>query len=265
LKLPNASKTDGCGTAFLDALAFLTRLGPARPFKSENFACCVPFFTPVGIVLGAICTACALLAQKIMDWRPALESSAVLSLTLAALVWLGLEIWLTRGLHWDGLADLADAAGAPAPRFWEILKDSRLGTFGALTLLIIFCGQWMAIARHLAACDWAVLILAPAWGRACAIWLAASSQPRYPQSLGALMKAGVNSKIAAFHALGALLTTLVLGGSSLSWPQTLALPALQCTIIHGLLRLTREKGGFSGDFLGAAIVSGQTCFLLITL
>jgi adenosylcobinamide-GDP ribazoletransferase len=252
-------------TAFLDALAFLTRLVPARPFQPETFARCVPFFAPVGIALGTLCTTAALLVQNFTETPSSLESARLSTSVLAGLIWLGLEIWLTRGLHWDGLADLADAAGAPAPRFWEILKDSRLGTFGALALLITFCGQWVAIAQHIEACRWTVLILAPAWGRTCAVWLAASARPRKPQSLGALMKAGVNFKIAAFHALAALVVALALGGCGLSWPRVTALLTLQCALICALAKLARDKGGFSGDFLGAAVVSGQTCFLLVTL
>jgi adenosylcobinamide-GDP ribazoletransferase len=252
-------------TAFLDALAFLTRLAPARRCEPAALGRCVPFFAPAGLVLGALCTAAACLAQAFMACLPAFEAAKPFSFALAALLWLGLEIWLSRGMHWDGLADLTDAAGAPAPRFWEILKDSRLGAFGALSLLVAFCGQWTAIAWHVAARDWSGLVIAPAWGRACAVWLAASAFPRDPQSLGGLAKAGANFRTAAVHALIALGSTIVLCGVGLPWPQGLALPVVQYGLIRALAKLAREKGGFSGDFLGAAIVLGQTWFLLATL
>jgi adenosylcobinamide-GDP ribazoletransferase len=252
-------------TAFFNALAFLTRLAPACPREPVDLGRCVSFFAPVGLVLGALCTSAAWLAQISMAGLSSSEAAKPFSFALAALLWLGLEIWLTRGLHWDGLADLADAAGAPAPRFWEVLKDSRLGVFGALALLVAFGGQWAAIAWHVADCNWSGLILAPAWGRACAVWLAASDFPRDPQSLGGLVKTGADFRTAAVHALTALGTVIVLWGFGLPWFQGLALLTVQCGLTRALAKLAREKGGFSGDFLGAAVVLGQTWFLLAVL
>ena len=245
-------------TAFLNALAFLTRLVPARPCEATALAHCVPFFAPVGIILGLLCTAAAFLAQTFMSNL----SAPSLVFALAALLWIGLEIWLTRGLHWDGLADIADAAGAPAPRFWEILKDSHLGVFGALSLLVTFCGQWTAIAWHVSGENWPGLILAPAWGRMCAVWLAASAHPYNPQSLGGLIKAGAGFGTAALPALGALLVLALFG---LPWLRASVLLAVQYWLIRTLVKLAQKKGGFSGDFLGAAIVTGQSWFLLAIL
>ncbi|MDR2573150.1 MAG: adenosylcobinamide-GDP ribazoletransferase [Desulfovibrio sp.] len=253
-------------TAFLNALAFLTRLIPARSYDETDFARCVPFFAPTGLVLGMLCTAAAILTRTFMSTLSGFENARPLAFALAALLWLALEIWLTRGLHWDGLADLADAASSPAPRFWEILKDSRLGVFGALSLLLAFCGQWISIAWHVASCNWLLLILAPAWGRACVVWLAAAAHPHNPQSLGGLTKAGASCRIAALHALAALGAIIVLCAySPLAWAQGLMLLAVQCWLIRVLAKLASEKGGFSGDFLGAAIVLGQSWFLLATL
>jgi adenosylcobinamide-GDP ribazoletransferase len=252
-------------TAFFNALAFLTRLAPARPCEPAALGRCVSFFAPAGLVLGLLCTAAAWLAQVFMISLSAFDATKPFSFALAALLWLGLEIWLSRGLHWDGLADLADAAGAPAPRFWEVLKDSRLGAFGALSLLVAFCGQWTAAAWHVAVRDWSGLVLAPAWGRVCAVWLAASAFPRDPQSLGGLIKTGASFRTAAVHALIALGAVTLLCEFGLTWPQALALPVVQYGLIRAMAKLAHEKGGFSGDFLGAAIVLGQTWFLLATL
>lgn len=266
-----ARKTYNCGlsgygmTAFLNALAFLTRLTPARLCEPAALGRCVPFFAPAGLVLGVLCTAAAWLAQVFMVSLSAFEAAKPFCFALAALLWLSLEIWLSRGLHWDGLADLADAAGAPAPRFWEVLKDSRLGVFGALSLLLAFCGQWTAVAWHVAARDWSELILAPGWGRVCAVWLAALAFPRDSRSLGGLIKTGASFRAAAAQALMALGTVFVLCGFGLPWPQCLALPVVQCGMTCALAKLAHGKGGFSGDFLGAAIVLGQTWFLLATL
>ena len=181
-----ASRLSRAGGRFLDALAFLSRLAPPRPCNARSLAACVPWFAPAGLVLGSLYTLAAWLFLTLLSASPAtmLFSGAVWpAAALAAWLWLALELWSARGLHWDGLADLGDAcgSGATGARFWEILRDSRLGAFGALSLLLIFSGQWLALTWHLAAGHWLPLVLAPAWGRACAVWLAASAPPRAPK------------------------------------------------------------------------------------
>ena len=80
----------------------------------------------------------------------------LLCAALAAWLWMALEAWSTRGLHWDGLADLGDASGSGAQgeRFWAILRDSRLGAFGALHLLLAFGGMWLTVCWHIKAGQW---------------------------------------------------------------------------------------------------------------
>ncbi|MDR1777026.1 MAG: adenosylcobinamide-GDP ribazoletransferase [Desulfovibrio sp.] len=250
----------GAAACFLDALAFLTRIGPARVREASSLARAAPFFAPVGLALGLLCAAAAGLALALAPAPP--RGGGLLPPALSALLWLGLEIWLTRGLHWDGLADLADAAGSPAPRFWEILKDSRMGVFGALALLLAFCGQWLALVWHLAAAQWAALIAAPAWARACALWLATSAPARDARSLGGMVKAGATFRTVGFS-VAAILAALAAAGLPLS--QLLVLSGGQYALTRALTGIAREKGGFSGDFLGAAIVIGQTWFLLALL
>jgi len=249
-------------TAFLDALAFLTRLAPARACSPAAIGRSVPFFAPAGLALGAICTTASCFVQSFLASRPAFEAANPLDIALSALFWLGLEIWLTRGLHWDGLADLTDAAGAPSPRFWEVLKDSRLGVFGALSLFLVFCGQWSAVSWHLAAGHLGGLVIAPAWGRACAVWLAASVHPRDLHSIGGLVRSGVCAKTAVLYAIAASGAVFLLCGLGWEWWQGLTLLLVQYGLTRAFVRLAREKGGFSGDFLGAAIELGQLWFLL---
>ena len=180
---------------------------------------------------------------------------------------MALELWSTRGLHWDGLADLGDAcgSGASGARFREILRDSRLGAFGALSLLLIFSGQWLALAWHLAAGQWLMPVLAPAWGRACAVWLAASAPPHNPDSLGGLACTGAGPTVRRVYRLGALLLVCLLAALGLSLWQGLVLIVAQYCLTRRLAAQAQSHGGLSGDFLGAAIELGQLWFLLATL
>ena len=258
------------GGRFLDALAFLSRLAPPRSFTAQSLVDCVPWFAPAGLALGCLCTLAAWLALTILSTATGAShamGTAWPAAALAAWLWLALELWSTRGLHWDGLADLGDAcgSGASGARFREILRDSRLGAFGALSLLLIFSGQWLALAWHLAAGQWLMPVLAPAWGRACAVWLAASAPPHNPDSLGGLACAGAGPTVRRVYRLGALLLVCLLAASGLSPWQGLVLIVTQYWLTRRLAAQARSHGGLSGDFRGAAIELGQLWFLLATL
>ena len=81
---------------------------------------------PMGVLLGCIAAAVTLVFHAI----------GVPSLLLG-LVWVATMIALTGALHEDGLADVADGfwGGGDSPRRLEIMKDSRLGSYGMLALL----------------------------------------------------------------------------------------------------------------------------------
>jgi adenosylcobinamide-GDP ribazoletransferase len=67
----------------------------------------------------------------------------------AALVTVAVEVWVTRALHLDGLADWADSVGGLLDRETRlaILKDVRVGTFGILALIVALTAKWLALAR----------------------------------------------------------------------------------------------------------------------
>ncbi len=250
-----------------DALAFLTRLVPPRPGCSgPDLGRCLPCYGPAGLCLGlAIAVPCWFFAL-LLSHRSRVEP--LLCAALAAWLWMALEVWSTRGLHWDGLADLGDAcgSGAQGEKFWAILRDSRLGAFGALHLLLAFGGMWLTVCWHIQAGKWAWLVAAPAWGRACVIWLAAFAPPREANSLGGLTCAGASPKLAGWYALAAL---LILCGLSLlghqAWWRVPVTALGQVFILRQISALARSRGGISGDFLGAGIQWGQLWFLASTV
>ena len=250
-----------------DALAFLTCLVPPRPAGTgRDLGRCLPFYGPAGLCLGFTLTLPCFLLYFLLRQHP--QASLLLCAALAAWLWMALEIWATRGLHWDGLADLGDACGSGTrgERFWSILRDSRLGAFGALHLLLAFGGMWLALCWHIHNGQWLCIVTAPAWGRACALWLAASATPREPQSLGGLTCAGASPALARGYALGGLLLLciLVFAGQMALWQVALSACG-QYVFIRRMAALARDQGGVNGDFLGAAIQWGQLWFLLATI
>ena len=219
-------------------------------------------------MLGALCTAAAFAAQIAFSSGRPEPAATALAAALGAWVWLAAEIWATRGLHWDGLADMGDATGcgATGDRFWTVLRDSRLGAFGALHMLLAFSGLWLAVAGHLAAGHALALLLAPAWGRAACVWLAAYAPAREAHSLGGLACAGANPQLARWYVLlAAAMLLLVLVLSDCPFWRLPVLVLGQFALVHGLMRTAHEQGGLSGDFLGACIQWSQLWFLLLTV
>ena len=108
------------------AMDFLTRLAPARIHDDATIAASVKYFPVAGMVVGTVCT--APFALGVLRGHPWLQAWLLLCLNL----------WITRGLHWDGMADIADAWGASGDtqRFWTVIKDSRIGAFGGMALVL---------------------------------------------------------------------------------------------------------------------------------
>jgi len=215
----------------------------------------------IGAVIGA---AAALPAAAIRAWTPHADllGAALATAALAA---------LTRGLHLDGLADTADGLGsrAPAERARQIMKQSDIGPFGVVTLILILAAD-IASLTGLTGGTWApvgVLAVSAATGRVAAVHAAASRAPAHSQSgFGALVAGRVTV------AAGAAWTVAALGlgigvAAALSipppWilgPQAAALAAAWLLRRHAVRRL----GGINGDVFGALIETATTVTLIGT-
>ncbi len=108
------------------AIQFLTRLPTPqlKTFDPAWLADAARWFAPVGLLVGVVVWLAVLAGSLLDPW-------------LAALAGLLAWLWVTGGLHLDGLADLADAQGAAhrsRERFLEVLKDPHLGSFGVMSM-----------------------------------------------------------------------------------------------------------------------------------
>jgi adenosylcobinamide-GDP ribazoletransferase len=125
-------------TAIRDALAFLTRLPVGRPGGHEpaRIARALAWFPAVGLLVGVTVGGVRLLAGLALPAGPA----TVLALAAGVL--------LTGALHEDGLADTVDGLGALAgrERRLEILRDPRVGSYGALALVGTVLLAWSLLS-----------------------------------------------------------------------------------------------------------------------
>ncbi|MGW6913983.1 adenosylcobinamide-GDP ribazoletransferase [Kitasatospora sp. NPDC054939] len=216
----------------------------------------------VGLVLGA----CAAGAGALVARQAGGALGAVAALAVLAA--------LTRGLHLDGLADVADGLGSgkPAEDALRIMKQSDIGPFGVLTLVLVLLAQAAALAGQFAASPGrgALAVLASAVAARCALaWGCLRPVPAArPGGLGAVVAGTVPPAAAVAVTAGALLLTAAAGAgdgwSALRLPAAVAL-GLGCA---GLLlrRCVRRFGGVTGDVLGALAETAATgCLVALAL
>ena len=126
---------------FINAIRTLTII-PVPGDEGEDLSSSLPWFPVVGLILGLILFFVGTIWIKIFvpDWPGG-----------GAIILLSAGIILTGGLHLDGLADWADAMGGGHKREKRllILKDSHLGAFGVLALIIVLLVKWVAFERLL--------------------------------------------------------------------------------------------------------------------
>lgn len=166
----------------------------------------------------------------------------------------------TGGLHEDGLADTADGllGGRTRERRLEIMRDSRIGAFGALALSLSVAVRIAAVAA-LAPGGRAVsaLVVSGALGRAAIALVVAVSAPARADGLGATL-AGVPAwAVRLAWALAAALAFALL-------PMRAALVVLVLAALTGWAAAwisARALGGYTGDILGAASVATECAVL----
>ena len=182
---------------------------------------------------------------------------------LAAVLAIGLIAALTRGLHLDGLADLADGLGSRAgpARALEIMKQSDIGPFGVLTLVLTLLVQVSALARAVQLGRGpAAIVVAAVAGRLAITVAARRGVPAARGSgLGALV-AGSVSPVAAAAVLGAA----VAGAAAAGPVYVVALSAGQLVALAVTAVAVRRLGGITGDVLGAITELATTAALLVT-
>jgi adenosylcobinamide-GDP ribazoletransferase len=232
------------------ALAVLTRL-PAGRLDSDDFQAAPGWFAAVGLILGA--------GQALVF----LGATAVWGPALGALAALAVGVMLTGALHEDGLADTADALGArrTPERALEILRDSRIGSFGALALILTLGAQAVALAQLGAgAAPWALIAAAALSRLAAAVVLRRGPYLRASGAASGMTGVWGASPLLAASSAGAV--ALVVAVSGLGLAGLAGLSGLVAMAVVVAVWARARLGGVTGDVLGAVQQAGQTGFLL---
>lgn len=256
------------------AFAFFTRLPVGRP--ATAFQDAAGWLPVVGLAVGCLAGAVTIAAASVFP--------PFVCGVLGCLAW----TVVTGGLHLDGVADCGDGlwVEADTPRRLEIMRDSRLGTFGGAALFFVLAlktaalaaltdnladglinsitdsmaggmtgGRGHAALAVLAACGCAGLL-----ARAAVLVLMRRPSAR-PGGLGDALRAGVGGRE---ERLAALLTTAAVVLAVLTCgPAGLAAPALVLCLTIALARgAERRLGGMTGDVFGCLVESAECAALL---
>lgn len=232
-------------------LGFYTRLPmPVQPHRSLATA---QWAAPIaGLIVGA--------AAGLAGWLLLLIGVPA---TITAALILAASIGLTGALHEDGLADVADGFGGghDRERKLEIMKDSRIGTYGVLALALSLLLRWSALVALLAsggAATFLALVAAHAGSRALIPAFMATVPPARPT--------GLSAGIGAIDARTAMIA-LALGGLALllfGLAAAILCIVLLALLFIGLRRLAlRQIGGQTGDVLGALQQGGKIAILVV--
>ena len=228
------------------ALQFLTRLPlPAVTVPDNALARAAPWFPAAGVVVGLVVAGSALLGARIDPWFAAL---------LALIAW----VWITGGLHLDGLADLADALGAAhrdREKFLAVLKDPHVGSFGIIAVALQVASKLVLLMLVIRSGQYLALVMIPAWARLGAVawsrWL-----PSLTQGLGQACGGGGRGTLV-------LLWAVALGfAAGLVVPVLLGAPLV---LLVWWCFLHQRVGGMNGDCLGAGIEVSESVLLALVL
>ncbi len=229
---------------FFLALQFLTRLPvPAvRDFQADDLARSAAWFPLVGLLLGGLLALPGLAVRPFDPWLAAL---------LVLLAW----VWLTGGLHLDGLADTFDALGAAhrdRERFLQVLADPHVGSFGVIALVLQLAAKLvlLGIAFGHGMSPFALLLI-PAWARLGALWWSQSLPPLKP-GLGERYKWRAGRWLPAAWLALLLVASLPFTGL---WLAPLVLWFWQRFLLV-------KVGGMTGDCLGAGVEVSEGLLLL---
>ena len=234
---------------FFGAVRFFTRL-PVPAWVGHSSAALERssrYFPAVGLVVGAI--AAVVFAVTSLLWPK----------TLAVLASMATTLYVTGAFHEDGWSDMVDGFGGGwgKTRILEIMKDSRIGSFGAVALVIMLLTKFCALVEIDLTLVPLALICGHAVSRLCATTLLHTLEYVRDEGKAKPLATGIGRGGLAFAALTALLPLLLLPS-----PASALLGVLFAALATlWLARLfKRQIGGYTGDCLGATQQFAEVAF-----
>lgn len=229
---------------FLIMLTFLTRIPIKYPFefKEEDFTKAIVFMPIIGLLVGGILFTVGLLDNYID--RPIL-----------ALLIVTAYIFLTGGLHIDGFADTIDGifSHREQKRMLEIMKDSRIGTFGVIGIVLLLLFM-IGLTTYM---DLKYLLLVATVGRSCGLFVSSISKYARKDGLGKKFIDYCGKREALIALVLPVLISLLLFPVKALIPIGIAFFAS----LHITSYIKDKLGGMTGDTIGFVIEGSQMVYM----
>ena len=238
----------------LAALGLLTRL----PVKVDHEAAgaraakAVWAYPLAGLAVGVI----AAIVGSVWQWFGVSDG-------LVAAAVLAVMVIITGAMHEDGLADSADGlwGGWTVERRLEIMKDSRIGTYGVLALGLSLILRYAAILGLIdAGALWSGLVIAAIGSRAVMLALMGSLENARKDGLSRSVGRPASATMMSGVMLGTVCIAIIGGWHVLTFVLIAAIAGLTCAAIA-----QRKIGGQTGDILGASQQVSEIALLATAL
>ncbi len=242
-------------TSVAASFVLFTRLPmPRLGYGQEHFRWAPAHAPLVGLAVGGV-------AALVFRLFAPLDALAAAGFSIAS------SLLVTGAFHEDGLADSADALGGAHTRekLFVILKDSRVGTFGAAAVTISILLRTLLVARLDPGVLWALPLVgagarvAPIWQLALMPYVTDAAVAKH----GAAAKAGaLQAIVATSWFAGALGIAHAIERFSVERLAALVLSLALVGVVSGF-QYRRRAGGVTGDFLGATEQLGEIAALVV--
>ncbi|MBE6074754.1 MAG: adenosylcobinamide-GDP ribazoletransferase [Selenomonas ruminantium] len=239
--------------SFITALQFLTRihLKNQPDLTIEDFGRSTKFFPLVGAILGFIYLLAAWCLIAVFGWANFVTTILVL-----------LPVFVTGGLLLDGYMDTADGvfSARDRERKLEIMKDSRVGSFGVIALVALMMIDWTVLRDIKLVLIMTALFIMPVIGRMAMVMVIAFFPYARKEGMGKAFADMADKETVAIAGITTILFVV-------PWGQA-AIVALAAGLGFAWLLgawLTSKLGGLTGDTYGAIETLTETVVLVVFL
>lgn len=249
--------------SFLIGLQFLTRITVVKQsvWTEQSFGESVRYFPAVGAILGIICAVVTGILNSFTEGNVPLFTGAFS---------FALMIILTGGIHCDGLMDSADGlfSGRERDKMLEIMKDSRAGSFGVLSMILVAAIDVSSLAELAKVSTWwlcTAIYSAPIIGRLMMVITIGMFPYARAEGMGKAFALFTTRQTILFASLETLLLLLPLCFVSIIFFLCAVSAILMTFVITWLVAsfATAKLGGVTGDIYGAVTMMAEM-FALMT-
>jgi adenosylcobinamide-GDP ribazoletransferase len=240
---------------FFTALMFYTRIPVPKwtGYSKENLNKATGYFPLVGILVGTAGGAVYWLAQH------------YLPVSISVLLCMVTTILLTGAFHEDAISDFCDGFGGgySKEQILTIMKDSRIGTYGAIGLVMTLLSRYFLLSNIDPLRFFAVIVAANALSRLNAVGLIFSSE--YVR----MDETSKSKPIGEKHEIGTLILAIIFGFLPLIFLPWQSVAAIVSVLLVALVLfrsyIHKILGGYTGDVLGAFQQISEILFYLVFL